>query len=54
MNKKYISFSKPDLGKNEIKSVNDVIRSGWLTTGKKTQLFEKGSKFTRKQNLLLP
>ncbi len=53
MNKKYISFSKPDLGKNEIKSVNDVIRSGWLTTGKKTQLFEKRFKIYKKTKFAL-
>ena len=33
INKKYIKFSKPLFSNDEIKSVNKVLKSGWLTTG---------------------
>ena len=39
--KKFISFGKPFLGKDEINSVKKVINSNWLGTGKTTQQFEK-------------
>lgn len=35
-----IPFSKVDCSGNELDYVNEVIRSGWLTTGKKTKEFE--------------
>lgn len=41
MTKNYIKFSKPLLGQREKNEINKVIDSGWLTTGKKTLLFEK-------------
>ena len=41
MTKNYIKFSKPLLGAREKTEINKVIDSGWLTTGKKTLLFEK-------------
>jgi len=41
LKKKFISFGKPFVGKAEIKSVNKVIKSLWLGTGKITNNFEK-------------
>ncbi len=35
-----IKFSPPDISEKEINAVNDVLRSGWITTGPKTKLFE--------------
>ena len=37
---KYIKFSKPLIKNKEIKSVTTILKSGWLTTGKKTKIFE--------------
>ncbi|MGV8150030.1 MAG: DegT/DnrJ/EryC1/StrS family aminotransferase [Alkaliphilus sp.] len=36
-----ISFSPPDITEEEINEVIDTLRSGWITTGHKTKLFEK-------------
>ena len=36
----FIPFSRPVLGEREEQAVLDVLRSGWLTTGKVTQAFE--------------
>ncbi len=36
-----IPFSPPDIGEEEIAEVVDSLRSGWITTGPKTKLFEK-------------
>ena len=36
-----IPFSPPDIGGEEIKEVVDTLKSGWITTGPKTKLFEK-------------
>lgn len=36
-----IPFSPPDIGEEEIKEVTEVLKSGWITTGPKTKLFEK-------------
>lgn len=36
-----IPFARPSIGKQEIKAVKRVLKSGWLTTGKETELFEK-------------
>ena len=36
-----IPFYKPSIGEAEISEVVAVLRSGWLTTGPKTKLFEK-------------
>ena len=38
---KFIPFALPDIGEEEIAEVVDSLRSGWLTTGPKTQRFEK-------------
>lgn len=36
-----ISFSPPDITQEEIEEVVDTLKSGWITTGPKTRLFEK-------------
>ena len=36
-----IKFSPPDITEEEIKEVVDTLKSGWITTGPKTKLFEK-------------
>jgi dTDP-4-amino-4,6-dideoxygalactose transaminase len=36
-----IAFSPPDITESEIAEVVDTLRSGWITTGPKTKLFEK-------------
>lgn len=36
-----IPFSPPDITEEEIQAVAEVLRSGWITTGPKTKLFEK-------------
>lgn len=36
-----IPFSKPCIGKEEIKVVTEVLKSGWLTTGPKVKEFEE-------------
>ena len=38
---KNIPFSKPDITKHDIKSVQDVIESGWLAHGKYSEKLEK-------------
>lgn len=37
---KFITFGKPDIGEEEMSMVMDVMRSGWLGTGKVTKQFE--------------
>ena len=36
-----IPFSPPDISQEEIDEVVDTLKSGWITTGPKTKLFEK-------------
>lgn len=36
-----IKFSPPDISNLEIEEVIDALKSGWITTGPKTKLFEK-------------
>lgn len=36
-----VPFSPPDIGEAEIAEVVDTLRSGWITTGKKTKQFER-------------
>lgn len=36
-----IAFSPPDITQEEIDEVVDTLKSGWITTGPKTKLFEK-------------
>lgn len=40
MNKK-IPFSPPDITEEEIAAVSEVLRSGWITTGPNTSIFEQ-------------
>jgi dTDP-4-amino-4,6-dideoxygalactose transaminase len=37
---KFLPFCLPDIGDEEIAEVADTLRSGWITTGPKTQRFE--------------
>lgn len=39
--KRNIPFSPPDITEEEIAEVVDTLKSGWITTGPKTKLFEK-------------
>lgn len=41
MQGKFIPFALPCIGEEEINEVIDTLRSGWLTTGPKTQRFEE-------------
>ncbi len=41
MVRKIIPFSPPDITQDEIDEVVDTLKSGWITTGPKTKLFEK-------------
>ncbi len=41
MERREIAFSPPDITEAEIQGVAEVLRSGWITTGPKTKLFEK-------------
>ena len=41
MKKRDIPFSPPDISELEIQNVTEVLKSGWITTGPKTKLFEK-------------
>ena len=41
MKKMNIPFSPPDMSELEIQEVADTIRSGWITTGPKTQELER-------------
>jgi UDP-4-amino-4-deoxy-L-arabinose-oxoglutarate aminotransferase len=44
MNDSFLPFSKPSISESDIASVVDVLKSGWITTGSKTQLFEEAVK----------
>lgn len=41
MEKRNILFSPPDITEEEIANVVEVLKSGWITTGPKTKLFEQ-------------
>ena len=41
MSERNIPFSPPDISDLEIEYVTEVLKSGWITTGPKTKLFEK-------------
>ncbi len=41
MRSSFLPFSKPAISEQEIMTVADVLRSGWITTGPKTAGFEK-------------
>src|SRR4051812_49605015 len=36
----FLLFSTPAVGQEEMDEVADTLRSGWITTGPKTKLFE--------------
>ncbi len=38
---RYVKFSPPLIGEEEINEVVDTLRSGWITTGPKTRQFER-------------
>ncbi len=38
---RFIPFSRPTIENEEIKSITEVLKSGWLTTGKVTEKFER-------------
>jgi dTDP-4-amino-4,6-dideoxygalactose transaminase len=38
---KFLPFALPEIGEEEIESVCETLRSGWLTTGPKVKRFEK-------------
>ncbi len=40
MNNEFIPFALPEIGEEEIAEVSETLRSGWVTTGPKTRLFE--------------
>ena len=44
MNQKFISFSPPLMGKEEIAGAVQALKSGWLTTGPQTKQFEENFK----------
>ena len=37
----FLPFSKPSINEQDINAVNEVLRSGWITTGAKTTQFEQ-------------
>ena len=39
--KPFLPFALPEIGQEEIDEVVDSLRSGWITTGPKTRLFEQ-------------
>lgn len=41
MEKRYISFSPPDISEAEIAEVGEALRSGWITTGPRTKELER-------------
>src|SRR5690349_15133001 len=41
MSNTYIPFHRPSIGEEEIGEVVDTLRSGWLTTGPRTDRFER-------------
>ena len=50
---KIIKLSEPLIDKKEISAVTKVLKSGWLTSGKLTQLFESNvSNFLKSKNVI--
>ena len=39
MNSEFIPFHRPSIGEDEIQSVIETLKSGWLTTGAKVKSF---------------
>ncbi len=47
MRNSFLPFSKPSIDERDINAVNDVLRSGWITTGQNAAKFEEEfSKYT--------
>jgi dTDP-4-amino-4,6-dideoxygalactose transaminase len=40
-NREFLPFAFPDIDETELEQVREVLESGWLTTGPKTQEFEE-------------
>ena len=48
-----VKFSKPNIKETDLNLVKKVIRSGWLTHGKNTSLFEQKFKsYTEKYHIV--
>ena len=41
MSQAFLPFSRPSIGEEEIAAVEQVLRSGWITTGPKSQALEE-------------
>lgn len=41
MRESFLPFAVPDIGQEELAEIADAIESGWITTGSKTQQFER-------------
>lgn len=41
MRNDFLPFSRPSINEQDIETVNEVLRSGWITTGAKTSQFEQ-------------
>lgn len=41
MTRPFLPYARPDIGDEEITAVTDALRSGWVTTGPQTRLFEQ-------------
>lgn len=41
MRENFLPFSKPSIDQRDIEAVNEVLRSGWITTGQKCAAFEQ-------------
>ena len=41
MSQAFLPFSRPSIGDEEIAAVEQVLRSGWITTGPKNQALEE-------------
>src|SRR4051812_43929594 len=39
--KEFLPLSRPTIGEEEIQEVVETLRSGWITTGPKVELFEE-------------
>ena len=37
----FLPFSRPSMGAEEIAAVQEVVTSGWITTGPKNQMLEE-------------
>lgn len=50
-----VQFSPPDITEEEIQSVAEALRSGWITTGPRTKEFEREiAKYCKTKKAVLP